>query len=310
VPFGEKSTGRNMRASLITSISIRLCIVLASVSPCSSQSHIDYPNQVDQKFIWNGTTLMPLYSNDSFPCDRWEIWYFKQKDPQIPGTQWGSSDAKSANEALRSQQRAVAFDHQYARFFGAPYPTDSFVHDNFVGPICISEAAFSARPQAIKVLDEIGERAESYAKLIERSREVLAQIEEQKQGQGNSHILKDETPIEEFLHELHEIPERIDHLHSLIMTNTAVPMSQIETALSSLDKDISKIEHSIPEHSAPFRVGMPDDRCLLIAKCNGQNCPANSVEPVCDGSGRYLGDKICAYNSSAGRTECHTELKP
>ncbi|HEY5329745.1 MAG TPA: hypothetical protein VIJ79_07680 [Acidobacteriaceae bacterium] len=301
-----------MRVARVAWIAGWLLLKLVQGGEGIAQSQVAYPNQNGQRFVWNGVTLMPLYSNGAFPCDRWQVWYFKQGDAHTPGSQWGSEDGKSADEVLKRQQKAVAFDHQYAKFFRVQYPTDPFVHDNFVGPICISEATLAGRPQALKLLEEIGDRADKLQGLIENSRTAMNLVEQEKPGEGNAYLLKDKTPLEEFLTQVHDIPEKLNKTHQLVMSNISVPLIQLEANLSDIDKKLEEAEQlvsKLPKPTPSLR-SRSDDRCLLVATSSSKvncdsagQCDVRTFKSSCDSAGVYT-ESDCTWDHRTGQTHC------
>jgi hypothetical protein len=293
-------TGRILLACLLP-----LCCGYAA----AAQSSIPYSSHSDQKFIWNGSSLMPLYSNGVFPCDRWEIWYFKQGDAHTPGYQWGADDAKTSDSVLEKQKAAVAFDHQYAKFFGAAYPSDSFVHDNYLGPICISETALSARPNTLKLLDSLGESAGRVDKLIERARSLMQAYEEGKPGEGNAYLWRDRTPVEEYLHQVEELPEKLSKTRELVMEPTSTPLTQIEANLSEIERETSEAEARLP--SLPKLANPPgggDDICLTSdareeINCDSTGCDIRTIHASCNQAGANT-VTTCILNHHTGQSEC------
>ncbi len=256
---------------------------------------------------------MPLYSNGAFPCDRWQVWYFKQGDAHTPGSQWGSEDGKSADEVLKRQQGAVAFDHQYASFFRVNYPTDPFVHDNFLGPICISEASLAGRPQALRLLEEIGDRADKFRGFLEKARTSMSLVERDRPGEGNSYLLNDKTPLEEFLTQIHDIPDKLNKTHQLVMSNISTPLIQLEASLSDIDKKLERAEQLLAKlpKLTPHPVHQHDDRCLLVvsssskSNCNSSGqCDVRTVKAFCDAAGVYT-ETDCTWDHRTGQTSCH-----
>jgi hypothetical protein len=301
-----------MRILRVVCITGWLLLKLVQGGEGLAQSQVAYPSQDGQRFVWNGATLMPLYSTGAFPCDRWQVWYFKQGDANTPGSQWGSEDGKTADEVLKRQQRAVAFDHEYANFFRVQYPTDQFVHDNFLGPICISEAALAGKPQALKLLGEIGDRADKVRGLLENARKAMSLVERDKPGEGNSYLLKDKTPLEEFLSQVHDIPEKLDKTHQLVMSNISIPLIQLEANLSDIDKKLERAERLLAQlpKSTPRPVHQSDDRCLLVATSSSKincdssgQCDVRTVKASCDAAGVYT-ETYCTWDHRTGQTQC------
>jgi hypothetical protein len=301
-----------MRVARVAWITGCLLLKLVQGGEGLAQPQVSYPSQDGQSFVWNGVTLMPLYSRGAFPCDRWQVWYFKQGDAHTPGSQWGSEDGKSADEVLKRQQRAVAFDHQYANFFRVQYPTDQFVHDNFLGPICISEAALAGRPQALKLLEEIGDRADKFRGLLENVRTAMTLAERDKPGEGNSYLLKDKTPLEEFLTQVHEIPEKLNKMHQLVMSNISISLIQLEANLTDIDKKLESGEQLLAKlpKSTPGPVHQHDDRCLLVATSSSKincdssgQCDVRTVKASCDVAGVYT-ESDCTWDHRTRQTHC------
>ena len=55
---------------------------------------------------------------------------------------------------------------------------DPQVYDNYLGPICVTKAAFDATPGAVQSIDSAGELSERISRLISRVRAILNNTDE------------------------------------------------------------------------------------------------------------------------------------
>jgi hypothetical protein len=280
---------------------------LLSTSGTTAQD-IEYPDKPGQQFVWNGTGLMPLFSNGHFPCDHWEVWYFAEGDSKLPGYQWGVDSGKSADVVLARQKAAAAFDRQYAKFFNVHYPTDKFTHDKFLGPICVTETALSSAPAFLDKLSQLGDAADRASNLLGKARTFLDSVESDKPGGGVSYLTGDRSAAEEFLNRVHDIPVKIQKTRQTLMANISSPLEQIDGALAAIRLSLNAAEKDVPTPPKPrhdFELCL-DANSESKMNCDARGCDTRTVQTLCDAQGAST-TRICVLDHNTNASHCSVE---
>ena len=253
---------------------------------------------------------MPLFDTTGIKCDRWQMWYFYDGASKKPGTQWTSSDGKTPEDVEQDQRRAVESDHRYARFFNFDYPPKAS-HENFTGPICITSAAFSAKPKVLVFLNEIGDDADKAVDILKKVDQALDVLDAMGAVEKATIDIK---PIEEYIENCKKVLEKIEKTRAIIMSNIDIPSVQIEADLTEIQQGLDNLKGSEnilpqPVHRAKTPIFVKPSDCYFESQgssqtnCDDSGCDTVTTNGACDDQG-VMTYKTCTANHHTGQTVC------
>jgi hypothetical protein len=224
------------------------------------------PAQAEQSYVWDGSSLRPVQTTQGLACSNWALWYFNRGASQTPGSQWGAEIEKSAGAVLRDQQEAQKGDETWAAVkakYHLNIPDSPQVHDNYLGPICVTKAAFDAKPGAVQAIEDAGELAGRISSLIGQLRTIIngARVAATTGYQGYYLQEGEKNQLEEYLDKLQEISEHVHKLQNELMQRLGPAMMQINGGINTVTAQLGQAEGNLPAIrklvSAPSTPTMP-----------------------------------------------------
>jgi hypothetical protein len=207
--------------------------------------------QAEQSYVWNGSSLQTVQTTQGLSCSNWALWYFARGASQTPGSQWGAETEKSAGAVLRAQQEAQKTDDTWAATkakYHLNIPDSAQVHDNYLGPICVTKTAFDAKPGALQAIENAGELAGRVSSLIGQLRTILngANIAAKTGYQGYYLQEGEKTQLEEYLDNVQEISEHVHKLQNALMQRLGPAMMQINGGMNTVTAQLGQAEGNLP----------------------------------------------------------------
>jgi hypothetical protein len=296
---------------------LRVAAVLIVIAKSSSaQAPNGYPDDPKQQYIQDRDSLSLRYSDlqlaTHFDCHHWSVWYFAQGEARIEGKQWGVDEANSAEAVLAKQKAGVEFDRLYARFMHVSYPTDKFVHDNYIGPICVLREGMTSTPDVLRGIEAVGAIAAGSENFIKTARTIMEAVENGKTGGGYAYLFADRTPLEEFLKNVSDIPKQLNKTRRILMLGVAAPMNEFVSVMYKLAAEYnSAAKFAATIHPIGPAPRIHDDRCLLIANrttpinCDAHNaCDLETFTASCDANGVYT-EQTCVVDHVTHAKTCN-----
>jgi len=202
-------------------------------------------------YVWDGSSLRTQMSIERDTCSKWALWYFKRGASQTPGSQWGAETEKSMEAVLRDQQEAQKGDENWAAVkakYHLDIPDSPLVHDNYLGPICVTKAAFDAKPGAVQAIEDASELAGRISSLIGQLRTILngAQAAVKTGYQGYYLQEGENNQLEEYLNKLQEISEHVHKIQNALMQRLGPTMMQINGEINTITKQLGQAEGNLP----------------------------------------------------------------
>lgn len=256
--------------------------LLVSLRATSQQSiNASVPTSSRQPYIWNGNTLSPLYGTTGIACDHWDMWYFREGASQTPGTQWGSDSGQTADEVVKKWQQALQDDAAWKKAWTDYHMTwkpNTQTWENALGPICVSEAAFSATPETVRKLSNLTDMADQASSMMKTARESINLANALASPRGKTPTYYDRTSVEDFLEHLTALPRRVLSLRARVLHETTPSMDYVSSQIAALDKEVrmlraeeDRLANKYPVSPAPrFDIG-------LVASCVGACGPPDPL---------------------------------
>jgi hypothetical protein len=209
------------------------------------------PAQAEQSYVWDGSSLRPVQTTQGLACSNWALWYFNRGASQTPGSQWGAEIEKSAGAVLRDQQEAQKGDETWAAVkakYHLNIPDSPQVHDNYLGPICVTKTAFDAKPGAVQAIEDAGELAGRISSLIGQLRTIIngARVAATTGYQGYYLQEGEKNQLEEYLDKLQEISEHVHQLQNALMQRLGPAMMQINGGIDTVTAQLGQAEANLP----------------------------------------------------------------
>ena len=255
---------------------------------------------------------MPLFNTSGIACDHWEIWFFEDGAATKAGKQWGAAEGATTEEVQQKQDDAIAFDKRYAHFFGFSYPP-KLSHENSLGPICVTTAAFSAKPDALKQLEKLASYADALKDHLEAAREAADVLE---QAGWDKKLPIDTKAFEGYLKQIVELQKRIEETRALIISIIGTPATQIEASLAEVQREVKDADNSMMSLSWPPK---PPKKPIIVPQislscalhgsghqqtnCDESGCDTVTIDSKCDENGDRI-DHVCTTDHHSGQTVC------
>jgi hypothetical protein len=251
-------------------------VVLALTLLAAQSFAQDRGYYLSDSYIWNGSTLQPLYTTTGITCDHWAMWYFREGAPQIPGTQWGSESGKSADGVQKAWERSKKDDEAFQREFPNFKSKSRLTYDNAVGPICVSEAAFNTTPEVAQKLGELSEQAARIGAFIRTIRQDINFAEAFGTPRGRIPTYYDKTSVEEFLERIYSLPEKALSLRAHVLNKTMPSMDYVGAQIAALDKEVeaARVRRDLlaKKYPAPTKPMELFHSPQLVSSCTGSGC--------------------------------------
>src|SRR6202789_2290496 len=224
------------------------------VTPTAPAQEVVYNGKVvplESFYVWDGSSLRTQMSIELNTCSKWALWYFKRGASQTPGSQWGAEMEKSIEAVLRDQQEAQKGDENWAAVkakYHLNIPDSPLVHDNYLGPICVTKAAFDAKPDAVQAIEDAGELAGRISSLIGQLRTIMngARAAVKTGYQGYYLQEGEKNQLEEYLDNLQEISEHVHKVQNALMQPLGPTMMQINGQINTITKQLGQAESNLP----------------------------------------------------------------
>jgi hypothetical protein len=218
-----------------------LSLLLLLVAPVAQGGKSYYAGSNDM-YVWNGTSLMPLYNTIGMSCDHWTMWYFRAGELQTPGTQWGSASGPSSDDVLKQWEESKKTDEGWKEEWTKYHMTwkpSTQTYDNALGPICVTKAAFDSTPEVAQKLDELTQVAQQAASIIKDVRESVNLSNALTTPRGDTPSIYDKTSIEEFLNNLADTPQKVFSTRKMLMNQISPDMVFISGQLDAFNQMLS-----------------------------------------------------------------------
>lgn len=225
--------------------SLAFLTVLTLVAACAAQLPQYQGYYTQSLYVWNGSTLMPLYSTQGIACDHWAInlysdsatpplaafWQFDSQGKPRGAFAWGEIDGASAAEVARKLQTARrqvgwALDQ-------GDNPSGYRVT---LGPICVvksAAAAVTSQPALQRVLrlhEQLG-RAFALAQQVKDAFDAVAQ--------GSHLYVTEGGPVRNYLASLSRIQQQYQRLQRLTSALASPSLKEITTRIASITGELA-----------------------------------------------------------------------
>jgi hypothetical protein len=209
------------------------------------------PAQAEQSYVWNGSSLQTVQTTQGLSCSDWALWYFARGASQTPGSQWGAEIEKSAGAVMKAQQEAQKTDDTWAATkakYHLNIPDSAQVHDNYLGPICVTKTAFDAKPGAVQAIENAGELAGRISSLISQVRMVLNGARTAAKTGYQGYYLQEggKNQLEEYLDNVQGIAENVHKVQNALMQRLGPTMMQINGQINTISQQLGQAENNLP----------------------------------------------------------------
>jgi hypothetical protein len=317
--FASPGEDEVLDARMLTKTMI-LLVVSFSVLPSLAQPapYIPYYEQ-QQQYIWNGSSLQPLYGSEGITCDHWAIWYFLDGAPQTPGTQWGMDIGKTSDEVIKQQKENKRIDEDWKKAWTEYHMTwkpSPQTYDNALGPICVSEAAFNTTPEVSQKLDQLTGTASELSSLIKSVRDSINFTNALATPRGNTPIYYDKTSVEDFLDHLSSLPQKLLSIRQTLLSQISPNLEYVTAQITALNKELSDIrvqqdllakKYPTPKKSAPVSGCELESSGSGQTNCDATGCDLSTSATSCEGgiekhtwciTDHHTGQKTCGEGDS------------
>lgn len=242
-------------------------------------------------YVWNGSSLMPLYSTQGIACDHWAMnlysdqatpplaafWQFDSQGKPLGAFAWGEIDGASAAEVtakLQAARRQVGW---------ALGPGDNpSGYRVTLGPICVvkpAAAAVTAQPILQRVLhlrEQIG-RAFALAQQVKDAFDAVAQ--------GSRLYATEDGPVRNYIASLSRIQQQYQRLQRLSSALTAPSLQEINAQIASITSELASSQTA--GNRLARRLGG-----LLDTSWSGKQIRYNYLNQQCQSAVAINGDQL------------------
>lgn len=231
------------RAAFPSALAALAFLVLAVGSAGQGPQYQGYYTQ--SLYVWNGSTLMPLYSTQGIACDHWAInlyadtatpplaafWQFDGQGKPAGAFAWGEIDGNSAAEVADKLQRARA---QVGWALGqGDNPSGYRVT---LGPICVvkpAAAAVTTAPLLRRVLSLRDQIAPAYA-LAQQVKDAFDAV-----AQGSRLYASEDGPVHRYIASLLRVEQQYERLQRLVSGLNAPSLSEVNAQIADITRELA-----------------------------------------------------------------------